>query len=504
MIVYGSTNKKLKKDMEIDDGIEVSEEYNSEDLSIIIRNNSVHISSKIKRNVYYFHDSEGIAFSTSFRHLFKVVKRVGKIKNNDINNDVLMFYLLYGAVTRKKTLINKIFRTEPFSSLEITNKDTSTTYNSPPVTEWKQSFDDTVEVVYRTLKNAIFSDLEHIKGEVAIPLSGGIDSGTLAYFAKELGFKVKCYNLAFQGYYSEKEQAKKTAKSLDVPIETINISPEELKPMYFEAIQLLDEPNPRTAFMATYHMFKNLAKDHITNVVSGDGGDEVFIGYWYEYWLWDQWKLLKFAKALSPIAVRFERLVPPLGKLRHLNKDFYTSAMYIRAHASPRDVTKLFPNYDFDPTIKNQIADSPQYEDKIQRQSYIYTKELARTWVMVDRNIADHFNLDLRTPYLKESVIQTFMNIPTNMKMHKKECKYVVKKMLRKYTEVPYSSTKVGFKHPALLLKRDKEFVNHFKTMEPGIEKLRRIARNVDQARSEFFAICISLLSWYENLCDNS
>jgi hypothetical protein len=38
MIVYGSTNKKLKKDMEIAGGIEVSEEYYSEDLSIRIRN----------------------------------------------------------------------------------------------------------------------------------------------------------------------------------------------------------------------------------------------------------------------------------------------------------------------------------------------------------------------------------------------------------------------------------------------------------------------------------
>ena len=501
MIVYGSTNKKLKKDMDVDGGIEVNEEYNSEDLSIRMRNNNVCISSKIKRNVYYFHDSEGIVFSTSFRHLFKVLKRIGKIKNNDINNDVLMFYLLYGAVTRKKTLINKVFRTEPFSSLEITNKDTSTSYNFPPLTEWTRSLNDTVEVVYRTIENAIFSDLSHIKDEVAIPLSGGVDSGILAYFAKELGFKVKCYNIAFQGYYSEKEPAKTTAKSLDVPIETINISPEEFKPMYFEATRLLDEPSPRTAFMATYPLFRNIAKDHKNNVVMGEGGDELFIGQTYKYWLWDQWKLLKFAKALSPVFSRFETIVPPLGKLQHLNKDYYTSLMYIRAHASPRDITKLLPDYDFDPIIKDQITNSPQYEDKVQKESYIFTNELGRTWVMVDRNIADHFNLDLRTPFLRESVIQTFINIPTNMKMHKKVCKYVVKEMLRKCTVVPHTHTKVGFKHPVLLLKKDKEFVNHFKTMELGIKKLRSIARNVDQARSEFFTICTSLLSWYENLC---
>ena len=504
MIVYGSTNKKLKKDMDVDGGIEVSEEYNSEDLSIRMRNNNVYISSRIKRNVYYFHDSEGIVFSTSFRHLFKVLKRIGKIKNNDINNDALMFYLLYGAVTRKKTLINKVFRTEPFSSLKITNKDTSTSYNSPPLTEWTRSLNDTVEVVYHTIKNAIFSDLSHIKDEVAISFSGGIDSGILAYFAKELGFKLKCYNIAFQGYYSEKERAETTAKSLDVPIEIINISPEEFKPLYFKATRLLDEPNPRTAFMSRYPVFESIAKDHKNNVVTGHGGDELFIGYWYEYWLWDQWKLLKFAKALSPVFSRFETMVPPLGKLRHLNKDYYTSLMYIRAHASPRDVTKLFPNYDFDPIIKDQITNSPQYEDKVQKESYIFTNLLGRTSVMVDKNIADHFNLDLRTPLLRESVIQTFINIPTNMKMHKKVCKYVVKEMLKKYTVVPYTHTKIGFQHPVILLKNDKEFVNHFRTMEPGIEKLRSIARNIDQARSEFFSICTSLLSWYENLCDVS
>ena len=504
MIVYGSTNKKLKKDMEIAGGIEVSEEYNSEDLSIRIRNNSVHISSRIKRNVYYFHDSEGIVFSTSFKHLFKVLKRIGKIKDNDINNDALMFYLLYGAVTRRKTLINKIFRTEPFSSLEITNKDTSTSYSYPLLTEWTRNLNETEELIYRTLEDAVSSDLTHIKDELAISFSGGIDSGILAYFAKELGYRLKCYNIEFQGYYSERERAETTAKSLDVPIEIINISPEDFKPLYFKAARLLEEPNARTAFTSRYPVFESIAKDHKTNVVTGHGGDELFIGYWYEYWLWDQRKLLKFAKAFSTILSRFERLKPPLGKLQHLNTDYYTSLMYINAHASPRDITKLFPKYDFDPIIKDQIANSPQYEDKVQKESYIFTNLLGRTSVMADRNIADHFNLDLRTPLLRESVIQTFINVPTDMKMHKKVCKYVVKEMLKKYTVVPYTHTKIGFQHPVILLKKDKEFVNHFKTMEPKIDKFRSIARNIDQARSEFFTICTSLLSWYENLFENS
>jgi asparagine synthetase B (glutamine-hydrolysing) len=164
----------------------------------------------------------------------------------------------------------------------------------------------------------------------------------------------------------------------------------------------------------------------------------------------------------------------------------------------------LFSDYDFDPIIKDQITNSPPYEDKVKKESYIFTDFLSRTSVMVDKNIADHFNLDLRTPFLSESVIQTFINIPTNMKMHKKVCKYVVKEMLRKYTVVPYTHTKVGFQHPVLPLKKDKEFVYHFKSMKPKIEKLRNIARNIDQARGEFFGICTSLLSWYENLYENS
>jgi asparagine synthase (glutamine-hydrolysing) len=112
-------------------------------------------------------------------------------------------------------------------------------------------------------------------------LSGGIDSSTIvAAMARVTGRPVKTYSIGYEGkhsYYNELPYARVVSQAFATDHHEIIVRPEvsELLP---KLIWHLDEPIADSACLTTYLVSK-LARESVTVILSGVGGDELFGGY---------------------------------------------------------------------------------------------------------------------------------------------------------------------------------------------------------------------------------
>jgi asparagine synthase (glutamine-hydrolysing) len=140
---------------------------------------------------------------------------------------------------------------------------------------------------------------------VGVLLSGGIDSGTLTALASRVaGEPVNTFTIDFEeGGFSERAGARRVAERFGTEHHELVVKPDcwELLP---RIVEVFDEPFADNSALPTY-LVSQLAAEHVKVVLSGEGGDELFGGY---YWYVGD----VMAPRLGPLASRLRPLVDRL------------------------------------------------------------------------------------------------------------------------------------------------------------------------------------------------
>jgi asparagine synthase (glutamine-hydrolysing) len=122
---------------------------------------------------------------------------------------------------------------------------------------------------------------------MAALLSGGIDSATINYFAKSFGKNLTTYTLGFENYtkYDERANAQRSAELLGIQNKQIELSQQGYINTIDTVFETLDEPLNDPAAIPLYHLFSHIKEDGYKVVLSGEGSDELFLGYrqYFEY-----------------------------------------------------------------------------------------------------------------------------------------------------------------------------------------------------------------------------
>lgn len=309
-------------------------------------------------------------------------------------------------------------------------------------------------------------------------LSGGLDSSTIvALMQVHSTSPVKTFTIGFNEMgFNEAEYAKKVASYLGTEHTELYINPKEAMNVIPMLAYMYDEPYADVSGIPTYLVSK-LAKQSVTVVLSGDGGDEVFGGYNRYLWgrrIWSsigwmpfilrilisrsilgipQTVLYQFEKAVFsffPVRWRQPRFADQLHKIAYVINARDPYNMYFNMIVNWKDEKGIdeqlstiqhFNSMGLYGLNGNNFTNWMMYMDSI---SYLPDDIL----VKVDR-ASMAVSLESRAPFLDHGLIELLWRLPLGMKINKGTSKYLLRKILSRY--IPKSlieRPKMGFGVP--------------------------------------------------------
>jgi asparagine synthase (glutamine-hydrolysing) len=117
---------------------------------------------------------------------------------------------------------------------------------------------------------------------VGVLLSGGIDSSVVAAAAaRDQGRTVRTFSIGFadQPAYDEAEHAAAVARHLGCTHTLLSLSLADIHKQLPGLLDALDEPFGDSSYLPAT-LLSQITRQHVTVALSGDGGDELFAGYW--------------------------------------------------------------------------------------------------------------------------------------------------------------------------------------------------------------------------------
>lgn len=236
-----------------------------------------------KKPFYYWHTSRGFEFASQL----KVVQYGHQLEVDELSRQ---FYVLQGYIpdpycilkgVRKLRAGQQLIYHLENNQLEICNYwnifDNTCGFTVP------KSFDEAKETVRDLLFDSVKMRLR-ADVPVGIFLSGGIDSSLTSAIVSKINHNICAYTIGFDNArYDESQYAKNVAKSLGIPIKVSMCVGEDQQQIFNDYINYFDEPFCDPSMIPS-SLVAQKAREDVTVVLGGDGGDELFFGYEkYEY-----------------------------------------------------------------------------------------------------------------------------------------------------------------------------------------------------------------------------
>ena len=309
-------------------------------------------------------------------------------------------------------------------------------------------------------------------------LSGGFDSSTVvALMQAQSSRPVKTFTIGFKEQeYNEAEHAKAVARHLGTEHTELYVTPEEAMAVIPKLPVLYDEPFADSSQIPTF-LVSQLARQHVTVSLSGDGGDELFGGYNRYFWGANFWRRMHYlprslrtalAGGLTVVPPRywdtlfrsFGFLLPPA--LRYASPgDKLHKLSFLLSAKNPEDVhfdlvshwkepSRLVRGAEEPATVLNTPVQWPELRDLEHRMMYLDTVSYLPDDILVkvDR-AAMGVSLETRVPLLDHRVVEFAWSLPLSMKIREDKGKWLLRQVLYRY--VPPSimeRPKMGFGVP--------------------------------------------------------
>jgi asparagine synthase (glutamine-hydrolysing) len=254
-----------------------------------------------------------IAFASTVRAL----REAGFV--DEIDDLAIAEYLEFGYVTDQRSIYRGAQKVPAAGIVEWSDGKVQTReYWQPPVPSSKQpSFAEAVEeterLFVRAVERRLFADVP-----IGALLSGGIDSSLVCWAIKHLGGDVTAFTVGTPGDPAdETADARETARRLGIRHEILELTSAE-EPNIEELISAYAEPFACASALGMLRVSKAVAGS-ATVLLTGDGGDDVFLGYpEHRHLLWAQ----KVARSMPGFVARGwlsnRERVPPLSSLKRL------------------------------------------------------------------------------------------------------------------------------------------------------------------------------------------
>jgi asparagine synthase (glutamine-hydrolysing) len=195
-----------------------------------------------------------------------------------VNPESLLQYLTFQYVPQPDTMFRGIHKLPHGHSFTIGRDGTMRIrqYWDPQFAVEDRSMDDFIEELRERLRDSVE---HHMQSDVkrGCFLSSGIDSTAIAAYMRQRE-PIKTFSVGFEGPNNEAIISADTALQLGTEHHAKMISERDFFDVLPAAVWHQDEPVADPSAIALYHVAQ-LAKKHVTVVLSGEGADELFGGY---------------------------------------------------------------------------------------------------------------------------------------------------------------------------------------------------------------------------------
>lgn len=321
---------------------------------------------------------------------------------------------------------------------------------------------------------SILSDAVKIRMIADVPvgvfLSGGIDSSLITALASETSeMKVKTFSVKFNSEgFDESTYSQQVADHLKTDHNIIECNYKEGLNLIENFYKFYDEPFADSSAIPSMLLAKH-TKKQVTVALSGDGGDESFLGYHRYDWIN---KGETFMKIPYPVRIMLSKLVSLVPNYRFkIISEFmkyksidmaYLDSMTASTQGKSKEVEEL--KYLIH-TNKNLLERVSDFDIKTYLNWDINTK--------VDRATMA-YSLESRAPLMDYRVVDYARSLPTNFKFNGKNQKRILKDIL--YDYVPkhiFDRPKSGFTLPLKVW--FKEDLKDYVLSELNYESLKEI-----------------------------
>jgi asparagine synthase (glutamine-hydrolysing) len=226
--------------------------------------------------MYYAMLPKGIAFGSEI----KAILAAGVTTTLDLQS--LSDYLSLMYIPGPRSIYREIRKLEPSSTL-VWHGNSHTITRYWDLAETSQRYDLTSAEAEQVLRELLTDSVEkQLMADVPLGffLSGGIDSSSVVAAARQVrpNAALKTFTVGFPDRsYDERPEATLLARHLGTSHTELVVTP-RAEDVVDRIVPILDEPFADPSIVPTYYLCE-LARQQVTVALSGDGGDELFVGY---------------------------------------------------------------------------------------------------------------------------------------------------------------------------------------------------------------------------------
>jgi asparagine synthase (glutamine-hydrolysing) len=407
-----------------------------------------------KKPLFYMHDKAFI-FASEIKALVPFLQKI------EMDEEALLSYLSFLAPTPPFTFFKNIKKLAAGEYL---------TFKDGHI-EVKRYFDlldakpnlitDRDEAIYM-LENLLEESIKlrlHSDAPMASLLSGGIDSAAINAYALKQGVNLQTYTLGYKEFakYDERADAKESAALLGLKNQEIIISQNDFMLSSEKVFEAMDEPLNDPAAVPLYLLFERIKQDGIRVVLSGEGSDELFLGYkqYFEYLDVQSASKLKNKNWLKNY---FHANFSMNREWERYKRVFDSTLLFRTIGESFSDLQKnalMRRNIRDNESLKYLKSYRERFENSLHQDESIW-------YSYIDLNLfqAEHFltkldrvsmahSLEARTPFLDHKLASAVFTIDPKLRYEDGASKALLKKILKPFLdEKILSRKKKGFSNP--------------------------------------------------------
>lgn len=383
-----------------------------------------------------------------------------------IDNDAIIDYLRWNYIKAPLSIYKNIFKLMPGTYLEIKQSNiinqtipTLKAYwslNDAAIAGAESPFTGSYEEAVTNLEQLIKESVR-MQSMADVPvgafLSGGVDSSlVVTMMQQQTCLKVNTFSIGMPDKkFDESKHAAHVASYLGTNHTEYRLSPKDALEIIPSLSEVWDEPFADSSQIPTFLVSK-LAKEKVTVALSGDGGDEFFLGYPQYSLIRKLWET-RFLRHLPFTYVT--SILPKYKKSEKLKKQIKSVVGAWETKDPIKLATYWMDRYRFNNLPINFTQENNEYNSIISSNIELTTALLDAKYylpddlmVKVDRASMTH-SLETRAPLLDHRIAEFALSLPIEFKVHQKTSKRILRDIL--YRHVPQKIVdrpKMGFSIP--------------------------------------------------------